>query len=120
MSCRACGHTSPERTKFCGECGAEVAGGAVIIRLYSYALSPFAAKVHCYLCYKGLEFETFYVHPFKVRDELPLGCQVPVLEIDGEYKNDSTPIGLWLERKFPESQKLLPVSRQPNWAQLSR
>jgi len=83
-----------------------------MLRLYSYALSPFAAKVHCYLCYKGLEFETFYVNPLRVREELPLGHQIPVLEIDGEYKNDSTPIGLWLEQRFPQRPKLLPEDQR--------
>lgn len=78
------------------------------IRHYRYALSPFAAKVHCYLGFKGLAFETFYVHPLRVRRELPVGHTVPVLEIDGEARNDSTPIGLWLEERFPERRALLP------------
>jgi len=78
------------------------------IRLYRYALSPFAAKVHCYLGFKGLAFETFYVHPLRARRELPVGHTVPVLEIDGEARNDSTPIGLWLEERFPERRPLLP------------
>jgi hypothetical protein len=26
------------------------------IRLYTYVMSPFAAKVHCFLLYKGLEW----------------------------------------------------------------
>jgi len=78
------------------------------IRLYRYALSPFAAKVHCYLGFKGLDFETFYVHPLRARRELPVGHTVPVLEIDGEARNDSTPIGLWLEERFPERRALLP------------
>jgi len=40
------------------------------ITLYSYAMSPYAAKVHCFL-------------------------------------GDSTPIGLWLDELFPESQRQL-------------
>ncbi len=79
------------------------------IILYSYALSPFAAKVHCFLGFKGLVFETFYVNPLRVRAELPLGHQVPVLRIDGELRNDSTPIGLWLEERFPQRAPLLPA-----------
>jgi len=78
------------------------------IRLYRYALSPFAAKVHCYLGFKGLAFETVYVHPLRARRELPVGHTIPVLEIDGEARNDSTPIGLWLEERFPERRPLLP------------
>lgn len=79
------------------------------IVLYSYALSPFAAKVHCFLGFKGLSFETFYVNPLRVRAELPLGHQVPVLRIDDELRNDSTPIGLWLEERFPQRPALLPA-----------
>jgi len=55
-----------------------------------------------------LEFETFYVNPLKAKGELPLGHQVPVLAIDGELRNDSTPIGLWLEQRFMAGPKLLP------------
>lgn len=76
--------------------------------LYSYLLSPFAAKVHCFLQYEGLPFETFFVDPRRVREELPLGRQIPVLRIGEELRNDSTPIGLWLDERFPERPRLLP------------
>lgn len=76
--------------------------------LYSYALSPFAAKVHCFLCHQRLAFETVYVNPLRVREELPLGKQIPVLRIGDELRNDSTPIGLWLGERFPERPALLP------------
>lgn len=80
------------------------------IRLYSYAMSPYAAKVHCFLLYKRLDFECYYIHPFKVREELPLGRQIPVLTIGDESRADSTPIGLWLDERFPE-RPLLPAAR---------
>jgi len=78
------------------------------IVLYSYLLSPFAAKVHCFLQYKGLRFETVFVDPRRVREELPLGRQIPVLRIGEALRNDSTPIGLWLDERFPERPRLLP------------
>ena len=31
------------------------------IRLSTYAMSPYAAKVHCFLLYKKLDFECFYI-----------------------------------------------------------
>jgi len=78
------------------------------ITLYSYALSPFAAKVHCFLNFKGLGFDTFYVNPLKVASELPLGKQIPVLAIGSQIRNDSTPIGIWLDEEFPDLPRLLP------------
>ena len=79
------------------------------IRLYSYAMSPYAAKVHCFLLYKQLDFECFYIHPLRVSKDLPIGRQVPVLTIGDESRNDSTPIGLWLDERFPEAPRLLPA-----------
>lgn len=78
------------------------------IILYSYLLSPFAAKVHTFLRYQGLPFETAYVDPRRAREDLPLGSQVPVLRIDDESRADSTPIGCWLDERFPDAPRLLP------------
>ena len=79
------------------------------IRLYSYAMSPYAAKVHCFLLYKQLDFECFYVNPLRVPRDLPVGHLVPVLTIGEESRNDSTPIGLWLDERYPETPRLLPA-----------
>ena len=73
-------------------------------------MSPFAAKVHCFLAYKQLDFEPYYIHPLRVKQELPLGRQIPVLTVGTESRADSTPIGLWLDELFPEKRRLLPES----------
>ena len=78
------------------------------IRLYTYAMSPYAAKVHCFLLYKGLDFECFYINPLRVSKDLPIGRQIPVLTVGGESRADSTPIGLWLDELFPHPPRLLP------------
>lgn len=78
------------------------------ITLYSYEFSPYAAKVRCFLGLKELDYQTHYVNPLRARAELPVGHQVPVLKIGGEARNDSTPIGLWLDERFPERPPLLP------------
>lgn len=78
------------------------------ITLYSYALSPYAAKVHLFLVFKGLDFETFYVDPRRVTEQLPVGRKVPVLAIGEQARADSTPIGLWIEERFPGPPALLP------------
>lgn len=79
------------------------------IRLYTYAMSPYAAKVHCFLLFKDLDFEPYYINPLRVRKELPVGRQIPVVTIDGESRADSTPIGLWLDERFPDPPRLLPA-----------
>ncbi len=78
------------------------------IRLYSYAMSPYAAKVHCFLLYKGLGFECFYINPLRLSKDLPVGRQIPVVTVEGESRADSTPIGLWLDELFPDRPRLLP------------
>lgn len=80
------------------------------IRLYTYAMSPFSAKVHCFLLHKGLDFECFYINPLRVKRDLPVGLQIPVVTIGGESRGDSTPIGLWLDEQFPDSPRLLPAA----------
>ncbi|NOX49555.1 MAG: glutathione S-transferase family protein [Gammaproteobacteria bacterium] len=79
-----------------------------LITLYTYVISPFAAKVHCFLLYKKLRFECFYVNPVHVERDLPIGRQVPVLTIGDQSLADSTPIGLWLDESFPNHPMLLP------------
>jgi glutathione S-transferase len=78
------------------------------IRLYTYAMSPYAAKVHCFLLYKGLDFECFYINPLRVKEDLPVGRQIPVVTVGTESRADSTPIGLWLDELFPDQPPLLP------------
>ena len=84
-------------------------GSKRLIRLYTYAMSPFAAKVHCFLLYKGLDFECFYINPLRVKQDLPVGRQIPVVRIGDECRADSTPIGLWLDERFPDQPRLLPA-----------
>lgn len=53
-------------------------------------MSPYAAKVHCFLLYKKLDFECFYISPFHVKQDLPIGKQIPVLCVGEERRADST------------------------------
>jgi len=75
------------------------------IKLYGYATSPYVRKVGAFLMHKGLTFDFVPVNPLEAQTQLSAfgGTQVPVLEIDGEWKRDSTPIGLWLDALFPEN-----------------
>jgi len=82
------------------------------IRLYTYAMSPFAAKVHCFLLFKKLDFECYYINPLRVSKELPVGRQIPVVTVGTESRADSTPIGLWLDELFPDAPRLLPEGHE--------
>ncbi len=82
------------------------------VRLYTYAMSPYAAKVHCFLLYKRLDFECFYINPLRVRQDLPVGRQIPVVTVGDESRADSTPIGLWLDERFPDTPPLLPAGAE--------
>jgi glutathione S-transferase len=78
------------------------------IRLYTLASSPYAAKVHCFLLFKGLDFEPIYINVLRGRKALPVGKRVPVLSVGEQSRADSTPIGLWLDELFPDHPRLLP------------
>ncbi|MBI4290036.1 MAG: glutathione S-transferase family protein [Betaproteobacteria bacterium] len=80
------------------------------VTLYTYVMSPYAAKVHCFLLYKHMSFECFYINPLRLKQDLPVGRQIPVVTIGGESRADSTPIGLWLDERFPDLPRLLPES----------
>lgn len=73
------------------------------IKLYGYPTSPFVLKTGCHLKYKQLAFEFVPVDPV-TREQIRFSNQrqVPVLSIDDEWKNDSSPIAIWLDEKFPE------------------
>lgn len=78
------------------------------IKLYSYVMSPYTAKLHAMLNYKQLPFDIHYVNPLRAKKELPIGHQVPVLKIGDEARADSTPIALWVDDMFPDHPRLLP------------
>ena len=74
------------------------------IKLYGYATSPFVRKTACFLYYKGLAFTHVPVNPLDPHTTLAHtnGTQVPVLEIDGEYRRESSEHAYWLDDLYPE------------------
>ena len=77
------------------------------IKLYGYATSPYVRKVGCCLYYKQLPFEFVPVNPVDNSQINFTGqTQVPVLEIDGEWRLDSTSLAIWLDEIFPEQPLL--------------
>lgn len=97
------------------------------IKLYSFALSPFALKVRSYLLFLGVNFETIFVHPMDMRDPkdpgklkdlsnmkevIPCGQSVPALTINENCINESSDAGKWLSSLYPDSS-LIPKSIEP-------
>jgi len=76
--------------------------------LHTVTNSPFGLKVHCFLTHKCIPFENIYGKASNLSKQIPMGKQVPVLTIDGVSKNDSTPIGIWLDELYPDRPRLLP------------
>ena len=72
------------------------------IKLFGYPTSPFVLKTSCHLKYKQLPFEFIPVNPV-TREQIRFSKQkqVPVLSIAEEWKNDSSPIAIWLDETFP-------------------
>ncbi|OUS26861.1 hypothetical protein A9Q99_16735 [Gammaproteobacteria bacterium 45_16_T64] len=82
------------------------------ITLYTFTMSPYAEKVHCYLQYKQLPFQCFYINPLRLKKDLPVGTQVPALTVGSESRAESSDIGIWLDEMFPDSPSLLPANQE--------
>jgi glutathione S-transferase len=72
--------------------------------LYSYNISPYAAKVRAALAYKGVAFREEIVHPLKrgIIKKKSGQILVPIIEHDGRVVHDSTRILTYLDEAFPE------------------
>jgi glutathione S-transferase len=74
-------------------------------RLWSWQLSPFAAKARIACAEKGIDVELLEIDPVtrppRLRELNPTNT-VPVLELDGVAIRESTPICEWLEESYPE------------------
>lgn len=74
------------------------------VNLYGYATSPFVRKTGCFLYYKNIEFTHIPVDP--TDPDATIGftgqTQVPVLEIDGDWRLESSAHAHWLDELFPE------------------
>lgn len=83
------------------------------IKLYGYATSPYVRKTGCFLYYKGLDFVHVPVNPIDPQAVIGYtnGTQVPVLEIDGEWRLESSDHALWLDELFPD-KPLYPVAHR--------
>lgn len=73
-------------------------------RLWSWNLSPFAAKARIGFAFKGADVDLLEIHPVKrpprLRELNPTN-RVPVLEVDGRAIRESTAICEWLEETHP-------------------
>ncbi|MEL7453810.1 MAG: glutathione S-transferase family protein, partial [Pseudomonadota bacterium] len=76
----------------------------VDIKLYGYCTSPYVRKTAAFLYYKQIEFEHVPVNPIDPMATLEHtgGSMVPVLDIDGEYRRESSHHAHWLDELYPE------------------
>jgi glutathione S-transferase len=74
------------------------------IKLYGYATSPYVRKTGCFLYYKGIDFTHVPVNPVDPQATIghTNGTQVPVLEVDGVWRCESSDHARWLDDLFPE------------------
>lgn len=74
------------------------------VKLYGYATSPFVRKTGCFLYFKGIEFTHIPVNPTDPAATIGHtgGSAVPVLEINGEFRRESSHHAHWLDEIFPE------------------
>lgn len=84
------------------------------IKLYGYATSPFVRKAACFLYYKDLAFTHIPVSPIDPAATLSHigGAQVPVLEIGGEWRRESSSFARWLDELYPEKPLCPPGDKQ--------
>jgi len=92
------------------------------VKLYGYCTSPYVRKTGCFLFYKEINFTHIPVNPSDPAETIGFtnGTQVPVLEINGEWKLESSDHAYWLDELFPE-KPLCPkdhadkISEIDNW-----
>ncbi|MDG1905040.1 MAG: glutathione S-transferase family protein [Arenicella sp.] len=91
------------------------------IKLYGYATSPYVRKTGCFLYYKGVDFTHVPVNPLKTKATIghTHGTQVPVLEVDGEWRRESSDHARWLDELFPE-KRLCPAEHKEKIEEIDR
>jgi glutathione S-transferase len=74
-----------------------------MLTLFSYNVSPYAAKVRAVLAYKGVPFVERMVHPLARAEVVRLSRQiaVPIVEDGGTVVADSTRIVAFLDERYP-------------------
>ena len=84
------------------------------VKLYGYATSPYVRKTACFLYYKGVDFTHVPVNPLKPGKTIghTKGTQVPVLEVDGEWRRESSDHAHWLDELFPDKPLYPEAHRQ--------
>ncbi len=74
-----------------------------MLTLFSYNISPYAAKVRAVLRYKGVPFEERIVHPLARGEVVRRSRQnaIPIIDDDGTVVADSTRIVAYLDGRYP-------------------
>ena len=86
-------------------------GSPQVIRLHGFPISNYYNRVKMALKLKGLSFEEVRASPGRGENYLkinPLGV-IPTLEIEGEFFAETHPTLEYLDERFPETTRLMPV-----------
>lgn len=79
------------------------------VRLYTQKFNPYAEKVARALGYKRVPFERIVSDdPEDFKRWSPVTGLLPVLEVDGRRRHESSAIVAWIEELFPEPSLLSP------------
>lgn len=91
------------------------------IKLYGYATSPYVRKSGCFLYFKGIDFTHVPVNPIDPQATIghTNGSQVPVLEIENEWRRESSDHARWLDELFPE-KPLYPLEHRATIDKIDR
>ncbi|MCB2130768.1 MAG: glutathione S-transferase family protein [Rhodobacteraceae bacterium] len=76
--------------------------------LYTFVTSPYGAKAHAGLLFKGADFQLRYVNPVGLAQRLPSGRQIPVLSTPDGDLHGSDAILYALDELYPDAPRLLP------------
>ncbi len=91
------------------------------VKLYGYSTSPYVRKTGCFLYYKDISFEHIPVNPLE--SETTIGftrqTQVPVLQIDDEWRLESSDHAYWLDEHFPD-KPLCPANHRSKIEEIDR
>jgi len=82
-----------------------------MLTLFSYNISPYAAKVRAVLRYKGVPFEERVVHPLERGEIVRRSRQnaIPIIDDDGMVVADSTRIVAYLDERHP-ARPVIPLA----------
>ena len=92
------------------------------MKVYGSRISYYTGKLECYLRYKGIAYQPLPL-PYDRAEMLKQkvgAVQMPIVDDDGTWMSDTTPILEHLEIRYPQTRSSLATRSSPLWRFLSR